>query len=620
MTKTIARNVLVIFGLSATLGFSSLRAQGKFTGDLLFGFRTVNTSGPGADAKYREDIDLRGGPRLFSLSLSYLPDGAIKKYFDRLDLQVYNLGGDPYESISASLQKYGKYSLKYDRRKSAYFYNDLTEVQGGGLYDLHAFDFDRVSDSGSAKFWLGDHADLFFSFDRYTRKGSGTTTQDIGREVFQFDRPIREESKQAGVGLDVHFNRYSFFFEERYVKFTNENSYFLPGAVDGQSSEYPTALNYYFMNQPYDLKSTVENVRFTARPFDRLFLAGSAQFSHLNESLDYSQTDAGVDEFGWNFQDNLAGQGDFKRNIQLYEVDANYQVLHRLSVIGAVRYHRFDQTGSLTVDGEAQSADYAFNTLGVDGGIQYAFTPRLALTLGYRFENRKLDNIETATYEFNTVKNGGFGNLRWDPSRMLKLTVDYEHSSYENPFTLISPTSYDRLRVSARYQMGVFSLTGTYLYNNSKSDIQQDPFKITKNQFGIRAGYHGGRFKGFAGYTYLQAKRQGLRTVSYLPFWTGPGGTFLWDIFYEGKASILDANLSLDLNLLWRIGAWASYYSNTGSYEVRRTMVKAYVEYTFVGGYTAQVGYRLADFKEPVLGFNNYQANIFEFSFGYRWK
>jgi hypothetical protein len=49
-------------------------------------------------------------------------------------------------------------------------------------------------------------------------------------------------------------------------------------------------------------------------------------------------------------------------------------------------------------------------------------------------------------------------------------------------------------------------------------------------------------------------------------------------------------------------------------------MIKAFVEYAFTGRYTAQAGYRLAEFKEPVLGFNNDRAGIFEFSFGYRWQ
>jgi hypothetical protein len=598
-----------------------LGAQSRFSGDFLLGFRTVNTSGPGAAAKYREDLNLRGGARLYNLNLSFTPDAGGRKLFDRFDLTMVNLGGDPYETISARLQKYGKFLITYDHRKSAYFYKDLTPGDGGTLYDLHTFDFDRVSDSGSAKIWLTDHADVYFAFDRFTRKGAGATTQDIGREVFQFDKPVQEESRQVAVGVNLHFNRYTFSLEEKYLNFKNDNSYFLPGATDGGAEAvYPTMVNDYFLNQPYELKTTMETFRFTARPFDRLFLSGSGQLSNLDEDLSLSETGSGINELDRNFSISSSGPGRFERNMQRYEFGANYLILRRLSIIGAVRYQRFDQTGSLTVDSEAQSVDFGFRTLGVDAGLQYEFTSRLVLTLGYRFENRKLDNLETATFEFNTVKNGGFGNLRWDVTRRLKLTLDYEHSSYEDPFTLISPTSFDRLRATAKYQMGVFSLTATYLYNNSKSDIDEDMFKSSRNQFGLRAGYHGGRFKGFVGYTYLQAKRQGLRTVSFLPFWTTPGGTFLWDILYEGKASLFDANLSCDLNQAWKIGGWANYYSDTGSYDVRRTMVKVYLEYSFMGGYCAQVGYRYADFKERVLGFNNYQANIVEFSFGYRWK
>ena len=67
-------------------------------------------------------------------------------------------------------------------------------------------------------------------------------------------------------------------------------------------------------------------------------------------------------------------------------------------------------------------------------------------------------------------------------------------------------------------------------------------------------------------------------------------------------------------------GGWVRVYSNAGSYDNRRTMIKAFVEYAFDGGYAAQAGYRLAEFKESVLGFNNYRAGIFEISFGYRWQ
>ncbi len=625
MTKRkMNRTALAGAGLAIFLAAAAappLGAQGRFTGDFLLGFRSVDTSGPGANAKYREDLNLKSGARLFNLNLTFLPDEGAKKLFDRFDLVMVNLGGEPYETISASLQKYGKFHIKYDRRKSAYYYKDLSLGDGGAPYDLHTFDFDRVADSGSARVWLNRNADVYLSFDRFTRKGASTMTQDIGLLAFQFDKPVQEESRQVALGLNVHFNRYTLFLEERYTNFKNDNSYFLAGAADGgPDAVYPTTLDSYFLNEPYELKTAVETFRFTARPFDRLHLSGSAQLSNLDEDLSHAEAGSGINELNRNFRIAGAGPGDFSRDQQRYEFDASYLLLRKLSIVGGVRYQRFDQTGSLTIDSAPESVDFAFKTLGVDAGFQYEFGPGLILTLGYRFEDRKLDQLETVDFESKTTKNGGFGNLRWDVSRRLKLTVDYEHSSYDDPFTLISPTSFDRLRTTAKYQMGVFSLTATYLYNNSKSDIEEDAFKTSRNQFSLRAGFHKDQFKGFVGYTYLQAKREGARTVSFLPWWTGPGGTFLWDILYEGKASIFDASLTWDLNELWKVGGWANTYSNDGSYEVRRTMVKAYVEYAFAGGYSAQAGYRYARFKEPVLAFNNYQANIFEVSFGYRWK
>ena len=52
-------------------------------------------------------------------------------------------------------------------------------------------------------------------------------------------------------------------------------------------------------------------------------------------------------------------------------------------------------------------------------------------------------------------------------------------------------------------------------------------------------------------------------------------------------------------------------------------MFKGYVEYTFLGGFVSQLGYRYYDFKEKdtvLIIKNNYQAGILEISFGYRWQ
>ncbi len=610
--------------LGLALAFSlslSLGAQSKFYGDFLFGFRIVDTAGPGADYKYKEDYNLSGGARLYNFNLSYTPENGFKKLFDRLDIRMYNLGGDPFETFTVTLQKHGKYLMQYDRRKSAYFYHDLNLGDGGKPYDLHTFNFDRLRDSGLAKIRLAEKADLYLSFDRYAKKGASTTTFDINRVEFEMDKPIQEESKEIAVGLNLHFNRYSFVIEEKFLNYKNENSLFLPGYADGgPEAVFPTSLNYYFINQPYDLKSNTHSLRFNARPWNRLFLTGSAQVSQLNMDLDYSEQAMGVNYLNRKFQYSYAGTGVFDRKIQLYEVDASFTLLRKLTLVGGVRYHIFDQTGSLAVGNEKESIDFGYDTLGVDAGLQYEFSPKLALTLGYQFEDRNLDGFETATYEFDTIKNGAFGNLKWNLSRMFKLTLDYEHSQYQDPFTLISPTDFDRLRMTAKFQVNALNISGSYLWSDSTSEVFEDIWKSSKNQFNLRLGYHADRFNASGGFSYIQVKRRGERTVTYPPYWTGPSGTFLWEILYEGKSSLLDAMLSYDLSRNWKIGGHANYYSNKGSWEIERTVLKAYAEYAFTAGYVAQISYRFVDYKEIKYGYNNYKANIIEMSFGYRWK
>src|SRR4030042_220742 len=127
-------------------------------------------------------------------------------------------------------------------------------------------------------------------------------------------------------------------------------------------------------------------------------------------------------------------------------------------------------------------------------------------------------------------------------------------------------------------------------------------------------------FKAFAGFPFPQSKREGERGVDTPRSFGGPGGAFLWEILYEGKGSIFDASLSFELSQALKAGAYALLYNNTGSYEIGRTNLKLYLEYNFIGGYVAQAGIRHVNFRAERGGFNDYKANIFELSFGYRWK
>ena len=599
---------------------ASLPAESRFDGHFLLGFRFVDTSGPGRDNKYKEDINLRGGPRLHNFNLIYTPANGLRNLFDRLDIRMSNFGGDPFESFKLSLEKYGRYSMIYERKKAVYFYRDLHQVDGGEVYDRHTFGFDRVIDSGAAKIALTKKMDLTFNFDRFTKNGTSVTTQDINRVEFELEKPIQEDSKEVGVGLSVHFGRASFVLEEKIRDYKNENSLFLPGYADGgPEAVYPTSLNSYCLGQPYDLKANTHVVKFSARPFDGLLLAGSVLLIQEDVDLDYSESGHGLDYLGRTFALSSFGAGSFDRNVQLYEFDASYILMRKLSLSGAARCHRFDQSGWLEVDGETDSTDIGFDTLGFEAGLQYLFTPKLSLTLGYRNESRDLKGLETATYESATQRQGFFGNIRWD-WRTLKLTLDYEHSGSEEPATLMSPTDFDRLRVTARYRAGRFNLAGTYILNDTHAEVFEQAWDSSRTQIGLRFGFHAESIQASVGYSSIAEEHKADRLVTYPPFWTGPGGTFPWDVFYEGKSSLVDAFFSYSLNERLKLGGYVNYYANQGSWEIKRTTFKATLEYTILGGYIAQLGYRYVDFKEKSSGFNDYRASILELSFGYRWK
>lgn len=618
LKKTLRVLTLAVFLFSLSPALQAEEENKDFTGQFSFGYRSVGTSG--ASEKYKEDINLESGIRLFNLSFNYTPSGALKNLVDRVTLDMSNFGGDPFESLMLTANKFGRYSLKYSRKKAEYFYNDMYDTGGGHLYDLHTFDFERVMDTGSFTYDVSKFAQVFLSFDRYTKMGDSATTFDINRIEFEFDKPIREKYASGALGLDLHTSRYSFFYEYRITDYETENSLFLPGGYTdgGDSARYPSALSLFFINQPYDLNTDTHLVKATARPFGGLIVNGVARLSNQEMNLTYAETQQGIDYYGNSFTFGASGKADFSRKINLYDVDLTWLLSNKFAVIGAYRQHDFDQSGTFSAL-TAESDSFGYSTTGIEAGLQYQFSRAFGLTVGGRTETRNLDNLETVLYEEKTTRNGLFGNLKWRFSKALDFALDYQRGYYNNPYTLISPSVQSRARATARFRLDGWNVNASFLRSRIFNDLEAD-WETVRYQINLRAGYHGAKVKVFGGYSYFTVSHQGDRSVAYPPAWSGGPGTFDWIIDYEGKASLVDLSLSLKLDESMNIGAYANLYSNTGFWEISRTMIKAYVERVFTNGFVGQIGYRYVDFSEKLAKDNDYKAGIFEIAFGYRWK
>lgn len=608
----------LILSQAAMLAAQESEQDKALTGSFSFGYRTVDQSG--AANKYREHVNLDKGVRLFNFSLSYVASDGLKKIFDRIDLNAVNLGGDPHESFGLSIQKFGTYKFNFSHRKNTYFYGDLNET-GGRLFDPVRFNFDRVTDSGSFSVTLSKAVNIFLNFDRTTKSGDSEASFEVDSLVIDSDKPVSEKLTQIGFGVDIHVPRYGLVFEQRHQDYANTNSLFLAGTMT--------------------FASNISTFRLNARPFDSLLLRGSAQMSKLDSDVSVLS--------GTGQSAAVLGTGAFSRKIDLYDLDLTYLLFRKIAVIGAVRYHKFDQSGDLAADGVTESPEFGFNTLGIEGGLQWQFSPKFSLTGGYRHEERKLtgatedpesptgmEGFETVNFTDTTVRQGFFGNLRWD-LKNLKLTADYQHGDYDDPYTMISPTLFDRFRTTLRWQIKSFSLSAGYLMSRTQNEIPggvnyrvvftdddySDLWKSSNDQFNFRFTYTGTKLHGSVGYSLIDFTTDSLRYIAYNPGWLGAGGEFPWAINYEGKSTILDAMLTLSLSRGWSLGASANSYKNSGTWPIERTMFRAYVEYTFLGGFVSQVNYRYFNFKEKdgVLTIkNNYSAGILEVSFGYRWQ
>ena len=150
---------LTVFVFSAALSLQAQEQSKNLYGKFLFGYRFVDTSG--TVERYKQDINLDDGLRLFNFNLQILPNETFKNMFDRIDINMYNFGGDPYETFRLAIQKSGKYKFQYDRRKSNYFYADQHEIDGGHLYNPFTFNFDRTMDSMFFKLWLHKYVDVY---------------------------------------------------------------------------------------------------------------------------------------------------------------------------------------------------------------------------------------------------------------------------------------------------------------------------------------------------------------------------------------------------------------------------------------------------------------------------
>lgn len=587
-----------------------------FSGSFLIGLRSVDVNG--AERKFREDLDLDDGPRLFEFRLDLAPEGGLGGVADRVYLDAGTLGGDPYETLAFGVEKRDAYDFRYDRRVAHYFYEDvilppeLANVRASTGGDFHHFDFERVHDRAGLDVDLTSAAKFHFGFDRFTKVGTGTTTLDLSRDEFELERVFDESLNDYYGSFEYAWDKVTLVLEERYRDYENLVEVFAPGQTQGENPG-PAILDFYFLDQPYDLTGFRHTARVIARPTPRFDILVSASLDDAELDVEAAERAKGLAFNGVPFNTTVAGEGEIERDTEWYDVDLTYRLTDRVALVGGARRRDLDQAGALTFDVEG-TGRWDVATTGADLGLEFLISPTLSVGGGVAVENRDVDFVWTADSEVvaereETDREGFFATLSWRPSSAFRLTAAAEDNSFDDPFTLASPTDRRRYRVTGRYKWGNgLFVSGVYQlvdYENDNSGWSADTDRLA-----LRLGYGREGLDVSLGVATGEVNREIDQLVN---------GTVPFLIDYQADTDMIDGRVRYAVGDRWAFGGSFRVYDNKGSFALTHDDYRAFVEAGCPAGYVLRFGYRMVDYDEDEFDFDDYEADIAEVAIGYRW-
>ncbi len=598
-----------------------------FTGQFSVGYRAVSVDGQ--NDKYREDYNLQKGPRLFNLSLLLKPSQQLRGFADRIQLDVDNYGGDPFESLRLAVQKYGAYDFQYTRTKDTYFYNDIilpealadSRAETGG--DFRTFNFDRVRDLGKLDITVSKAVKLHFNFDRFTKLGTSTQPMDFARDGYEFTKPIDETQNRYGAGLDLSWHKVTLSLAENVRDYQNVVDLFLPGASRGANPSNADVVESYFLSQPYDFKSYDHTVRLVAHPNKRWIVKASVLLQRLDLDVSADQQQQGTDYNGQPLSPaEVTGSGTIRRDNNLLDLDTTYMFNDHVGVLAGAWYRKLKQDGDFTFADASNQGKWDLKTSGGRAGVELDLASQVTVTAGLQYERREVNAVHTEGTDLDqsptvtTKDTGVFGSLGWVPDKKLRVNAELETSSYTDPYTLKSPTSRQRLRLRAKYDVvkGLY-LSGSFLYNKSKND--DSGWDGHYNQANLRVGYQGKLVTASAGYGRIDIKRDISHAIDVVDT---TDLLFFVPIAYDARTDLVDGQLRWTAYQGLTLGGDLRYYANSGSWPLMHDDLRTYVEYAFTAGYVVHAGYRYVKYNEKPYNFDDYSANIGEFSIGYRWQ
>ncbi len=609
--------MMLRLGISLACGLlcmPAVAAETDISGQLAVGWRTVSVSG--ARNKYDEDINLEDGPRLFEASLVIRRDRDGSLQPDRVEFSARNLGGDPFENIRLDIRRYGAYSFSAERRRSAWFYDDLlvrpedASIAGSTGGDFHRFNIERVRDDLSLNVQLNPRAKLLMGFDRYVKTGDSTTTLDISRDEFELDKPVDEAMQSWRLGLEYRWQDTLLLLEERTSDYENNATVFLPGFSMGEDPADATTLDFYFLDTPYTYRNREHAARLRSRLTDRLRLSAAAVLGQLDLDTTVDERAQGVAFNGAPLQTDASGGGNIERDSAAVDLDLTYALNSQLSLSAGILHRKLEQDGNVSfTDSEGGRASWDIRHQGLELGLSWQATADLAIAAGWQTTRRDVDasKLQAGEAALDLAADNDADDLYvsvdYRVNRRLSLHASINDQSHDNPYSLASAADLTRLNLRARYR-DERGTQATLSHTRSDRDNDLGQWSAEVRQTTLRISHSIADVMLSLGSSWIENSQDYRRLVS------GGSRQELFDIRYLADTSYVDAGLRWQVDERWSLGGHWRQYDNDGSFNVSRDDWRAFVDVALPRNFALSFSYRDIRYDEDAL--ETYDAGIFE--------
>jgi len=200
---------------------------------------------------------------------------------------------------------------------------------------------------------------------------------------------------------------------------------------------------------------------------------------------------------------------------------------------------------------------------------------------------------------------------------------EYERGDFDDPFTLVSPTTADRFKLRARLLPNEgLTITGVVHTRRFENDDARTslvaPFDLATDNFSGYLKYRRGRSSTYAGYTRQEWDSEIINRGTTLPGFQG-GLQFDFPSIYRYEVNNVTGGLGWDFTDAVRAGLDLRFYDNSGTFALDWQQYLFFAEFRSPAGYLLRLSYQRNEYDEDAFDFDDYQSNIVAVSVGYRF-